>query len=271
MLRMKRTTIWLLLLQASALACSFFPPVHKVSRTFSVLVKNDLGPVAGLKLKVSFFKWDEYNALTDEQRRSADLSAFEEIVAESSTDDTGTARFNLARIGAFTLSPDSPANQLDWVELEVSDQHPDFRQIEFHWPSVAVLRAAYLRGRLSRGLFSTRNLPLKHMQLRLHTLIDYRQVDPATTGEDGSFDFKGIAPGLYFLQLVDTSESSNDFYKTEGDIAVYVAPDNSRDRLMISTENTSCGLSYDLDENKARYKPIACFKGAQQVTCDWNE
>jgi hypothetical protein len=265
---MKRIAVWLLMFSATALACSFFPPVHKVSRAFSVHVQNDFGSVVGLKLKVSFFKWDEVKVLTAEQQRSADPNRFEEIVAESITDQTGTARFNLDRIGAFTLSPESPASHLDWVELEVSDQASS-PALEIHWPSDAILRTAYLRGILSRGLFSSRRTPLMHQELKLHSLVDYREVAEATTGDDGAFDFTGVAPGLYFLQLVPTPGKSNDFYKPDGNIAVYVAPDNSRKSLMMSTENTSCGLSYDLDENKARYKSEVCFKGGKQVECDY--
>jgi hypothetical protein len=256
------------MLSASALACSLSPHVYKVPRSFSVRVKNDLGPVAGLTLKVTFFKGDEYNALTDEQRRSVDVNRFEETVAESSTDADGTARFKLDRIGAFTLSPESPASQLDWVELEVPDQPPS-PAVELHLPSVAVLKTAYLRGRLSRGLFSSCSTPLKRHELKLHTLVDYREVAGTTTDDDGAFDFRGISPGLYFLQLVPTTDRSNDFNKSEGNIAVYVSPDNSRENLMISTDNTSCGLSYDLDENKEQYKPEVCFKGGKRIKCDY--
>ena len=123
---MKRTIIWQLMLAGSAFACFFSSPAYKVSRSFSVLVKNDLGPVAGLKLKVYFFKFnrDAYYGLNNEQRHSVDLFRSQEIIAESTTDDTGTARFNLDRVGSFTLSPDSPAQQSRPVKLEVSDQPP---------------------------------------------------------------------------------------------------------------------------------------------------
>jgi hypothetical protein len=268
MLLMFRIAVSVIILSANALACSFVPPVHKVAGSFSVHVKNDVGSVAGLKLKVSRFKMNEFEKLTDEQQRSADPNNFEEVLAESITDATGTARFNLDRTGVFTLSPESPASQLDWVELDVSDQ-PSSPVLELQWPSVAILRTAYLRGKLAKGLFSSRSAPLKENALRLHTLVEYREVAATTTGDDGAFDFRGVAPGLYFLQILATPEKTDDFYKPEGNIAIYVAPDNSRDSLMISTANTSCGLSYDLDENKARYKPKACFKGGKPVECDY--
>jgi hypothetical protein len=53
-----------------------------------------------------------------------------------------------------------------------------------------------------------------------------------------------------------------------GNIAVLVARDVSRDILNISMGQTSCGLSYDLDENRERYKPKECFEGGKQVECD---
>ena len=72
---------------------------------------------------------------------------------------------------------------------------------------------------------------------------------------------------LYFRQIVPKTGKDNHFYKAEGNIAVYVFPDSSRDSLMISTVNTSCGVSYDLDENEAL--PKACFRGGKQVECDY--
>ncbi len=252
------------ILSAGALACSFLPPVHKVSRSFSVHVKNDIGPVSGLTLKVSRFKTEEFEKLSDEQQRSADPKNFEEVIAESITDGTGTAPFDLHRTGAFTLSPESPASQLDWVGLDVSDQ-PGPPVVELQWPAVAILKTVHLRGKLAKGLFSSRSTPLKNNALALHTFVDYREVAATTTGDDGAFDFRGVAPGLYFLQLLATAEKD----KPEGNIAVYVAPDNSRDSLMISMVNTSCGLSYDLEENKDRYRPEECFKGGKAVQCDY--
>lgn len=256
------------ILVATAFACTFTPPVHEVSRSFSVYVKNDVGPVVGLKLKISRFKTDEYDELSDEQRHHADPKDFEEVIAESTTDKTGTAHFSLDGTGRFTLSADTPAIQLDWVQLDVSQQSGS-AVVEFKWPSVAILRTAHLRGKLATGLFSSRSVPLKNNALRLHTLVDYREVASSTTGYDGAFDFEGIAPGLYFLQILPASAKTDGDYKPEDNIAVYVAPDSPRDGLIISTANTSCGLSYDLEENKPRYKPKACFKGGKPVQCDY--
>src|SRR4051812_43930145 len=90
-------------LSIGVFGCMYDPPVQKVSRSFSVQVKNEIGAVAGLKLKVTRFKTEEFDNLTAEQRRSTDPKDFEEIISESSTDDFGIAHFNLNRIGHFTL------------------------------------------------------------------------------------------------------------------------------------------------------------------------
>jgi hypothetical protein len=170
---MLRLAIAVFILSVNALACSFFPPIEKVSRSFTVRVKNEVGAVVGLKLKVSRFKFDEYDKLVQEQQRNADPAKFEEIFAESVTDADGTARFTLAKTGSFTLSPVSPASQLDWVELDVSEQSSS-GVVELRWPSYAILRTSLLRGKLMKGLYSSHSVPLKQNALRLHTPYDYR-------------------------------------------------------------------------------------------------
>jgi len=179
----------------------------------------------------------------------------ETVVAEASTDETGTACFNLDRAGSFTLSPENRASQLDFVVLDVSDHQALSSVVELRWPPLPILRTAHLRGRLSRGLFSSPNTPLKHRGLKLRGLVDYREVADTTTGDDGAFEFRGAGPGFYFLQLVPTPKDTvgSDLYDPGGNIAVIVAPDDSPDTLMIRMEQTPCGLSYDLDENRERY------------------
>jgi len=265
---MRQTTVWLLIFSATTLAQQCSPLAKRVSRSFSVYVKNDFGPVDGLKLKVSLFKSGDFKAA--QRKRSADPKTFEETVAEATTDETGTARFNLDRAGSFTLSTENRASQLDFVVLDVSDHQPLSSVVELRWPPLPILRTAHLRGRLSRGLFSSPNTPLKHRGLKLRRLVDYREVADTTTGDDGAFEFRGTGPGLYFLQLVPTPKDTigTNLFDPGGNIAVLVAPDVSRDTLMISMGQTPCGLSYDLDENRERYRPKECFEGGKQVECD---
>ena len=264
---MLKSTILYFILSFSAFACSYFPPVHKVSRSFSVHMTNDVGPVVGLKLKVSRFKYKEYKRLSDEQRKSVDPKTFEQVIAESVTDSTGTAHFNLDRNGGFTLAPDTPASHLDWVELEVSDG-PASSAVELKWPTTAILRTSQLRGRMTTGLMSSRSTPLKSDVLTLRSMVEYKEIASTTTSEDGKFEFGDVAPGLYFIHLA-ASPTETDPHYNEGNIAVYLAKDSSRETLAISTNYSSCGLTYDLEENKDRYKPLACFKGGKPIPCNY--
>jgi hypothetical protein len=168
---LKRTILCFLSITASA--CSFFPPVHKVPRSFSVHVTNDVGPVVDLKLRVTRFKNEESERLSHERRDSADPNAFEEIIAESFTDSTGIAHFDLKRSGEFTLVSDTPASQLDWVELQVSDGVTS-TSVETKWPASAILRTSHLRGSLTAGLMSSHSTPLIGDVLRLRSLIEYK-------------------------------------------------------------------------------------------------
>ena len=264
---MRQTVVWLLIFSATTLAQQCVPLTRKVRRSFSVHVTNDVGPVAGLKLRVSFYKSDDFKAA---QKRVADPKTFQGIVAQASTDETGTARFKLDRAGTFMLSPENRESWLDYVVLYVSDHQSSSSVVELLWPPVTILRTAHLRGRLSTGLFSSHSTPLKHRGLKLRSLVDYREVADTTTGDDGAFEFRETAPGLYFLQLVPTPKDTigTNLFDPGGNIAVLVAPDVSRDTLMISMGQTPCGLSYDLDENRERYKPKECFEGGKQVECD---
>ena len=87
---------------------------------------------------------------------------------------------------------------MDSVELNVSDQLLSVA-VELKWPSVPILKTAHLRGRLAKGLFSFRGIPLANNALMLHALVDYRDIAAVTTGEDGAFDFSAVPPGLYFF------------------------------------------------------------------------
>lgn len=268
MLAIWKVPIFLLLLATDAFACTTFPTVYTVSRSFSIHVGNDVGPVTGLKLKVVRFKSEEFNKLNGEQQRHiSDLTPFEEVFAESTTDAEGMAHFSVDKAGSYTLSAENPADQLG-VELRISDQSQS-PPLEVKWPANLILTTARLRGKLTKGLYSSRSLPIKRNALMLHTLIDYRDVAATVTDENGAFDFSAVLPGFYFLQIVPTTAKTDDFYKPKGNIVIYVAPKSQHDALTIATANTSCGLSYDLEENKARYKPVACFQGDKQVKCEY--
>jgi hypothetical protein len=273
-----RHALAVFLLSASALSCSFFPAVHKVPLSFSVHVHNDLGPVVGLKLQVTKFKTEEFLKLTDEQQRTARPEQFVEVIAESVTNASGLAAFNLTTPGNFTFAPNHPASHLDWVGIDVAadatpsspggmqlspDVEPTF---ELEWPVSSILKTKQLRGNLSDGLMSSRSSPLKRASLSVRELVSYTEVAKMTSTDIGSFQFDRLPRGLYFLQINGSAAKDSD--QIRGDVAVYVGADSQRDGFSVATSYSSCGLSYDLEENKGRYAPQACFKGGKPVPCE---
>jgi hypothetical protein len=256
-------------LSLASLGCSFFPPEYRVPLSFSVRVTNGHGPVVGLELRVTRFKTDEFSKLSSEQQRVAKPDRFVELIAESLTDGHGEAHFNLRRSGHFDLQPDHPASSLDWVGLDVAaDAAPN--TVKLKWPTSAILQTKQLHGRITDGLMSSSSAPLKKVNLSLHTLVSFTEVATTTTKDDGSFQFDDVPSGVYFLRMLPKEDAANgDSNQPQGDIAIYVGKDSSRESLSIATSYSSCGLSYDLEENKARYRPKACFKGGEPVTCDY--
>lgn len=261
-----RHLVAVLLLSASALSCSFFPPVQKVPLSFSVHVKNDLGSVVGLKLRVTGFKTDEFLKLTDEQQSTANPEQFVVVIAESITDTSGVAHFNLTTPGNFTLEPNHPAGGLNSVVLDVVPDTPP-ATVEFQWPASAILRTRQLRGHLSDGLMSSRSAPIRRVDLSVRELISYTEIAASATSDSGSFEFDSLPNGIYFLRVNGGADKRPN--QLRGNIAVYIGGDSPRDTLSVVTNYSSCGLSYDLEENKARYKPQACFKGGKPIPCKY--
>ena len=130
------------------------------------------------------------------------------------------------------------------------------------WPTSAILQTKHLRGRISDGLMSSRSSPLKQEVLSLHDLVSFKEIAITTTSDDGSFRFDNVPSGVYFLRM-----RANE--RTPGAIAVNVGEESPRLSLSIATTYTSCGLTYDLEENKEKYRPEACFKGGVPVTCNY--
>jgi len=271
-----RHALAVFLLSVCALSCSFLPPVHKVPLSFSVHVHNDVGPVVGVKLRVMRFKTSEFLKLTRKQQRIANPDQFVEVIAESVTNGSGMANFNLTASGNFSLAPNHPASQLDWIELEVApDVVPtspgmqaskDIESVELQWPAATILKTRQLRGNLSGGPLASPRSPLKRTSLSVRELVSYAEIAKMTTTDSGSFQFDNVPSGLYFLRI--NGSAGKDSYQLRGDIPVYVGPDSQRDELPVATGYSDCGLSYDLEENEGRYKPQACFKDGKPVPCE---
>jgi hypothetical protein len=248
------------LFSLSALACVEVPPEYTVPPVFSVRVTNGYGAVAGLKLQVTRFKMTEFLSLNAEQQRAAKPDKFTVLVAESVTDSSGEAHFNLSTPGDFDVHPDIPAHNLFWITVHVrTNAQPATVRLE--WPT-SVLQTKQLRGRISDGLMSSHTTPLK-ARVSVHQLVSFEEVAATTTANDGSFQFPDAPSGLYFVRVEVTNESSR-----MGDIPIFVGQEATREMVSIEVGFTDCGLSYDLEENAARHKPVACFNGGKPVQCD---
>jgi hypothetical protein len=183
-------------------------------------------------------------------------------------DENGNAEFALDRTGRFWMSPEGTVGGWTQIELEVSDK-AGLSTVEMTWPGQGkwhpILQTAHLRGHITTGLSSSHSIPLQDNPLILRAALDYTPIATTRTKKDGSFEFADVAPGLYFVQIVSTPEQGR--WALRGDIPLYVAT-TARETLAISTEFTSCGLNYDLEENKSRHQPVACSKGGKLVPCE---
>jgi hypothetical protein len=257
-------------LSVLTMACSYFPPEYKVPLSFTVRVANAQGPVVGLNLRITNFKSDEFSNYGLDQKRIDDPNQFTELIAESATDSNGEAHFNLTRTGHFNLAPDHPASHLDWVGLNVV-ANGKAKVVKLEWPKSLVLETKELRGTISDGLMSFSSAPLKQIVVSLHNLVPFTQLDYTTTSGGGTFQFDDVPPGLYFLHIASymMQPPNGVTGPVQGDILVNVDRHAPRNQLAIAIEYSTCGLSYDLKENKPKYKPQACFKGGQPVPCDY--
>jgi hypothetical protein len=264
-----RHVLTVLVMSITGFGCMRNAPQYTVPPSFSIHVNNDHGAVVGLKLRVTRFKAAEFSKLSRAEQRGANLEQFVEIIAESITDKSGDAYFNLATTGHFDVQPDHPANQLDWIAINVQNDAKPVA-VKLIWPTSLILQSTQLQGRIADGLLLSRNVPLKRVAITLHDLVSFDQIEATETADDGSFRFLDVQPGLYFLRVLDEGPkvTAYGWYAPDGDIAISIRKDAPRDSLPIFVSKTDCGLSYDLEENKHRYKAEACFLGGKEVSCD---
>jgi hypothetical protein len=215
------------LLTVPANACVFNSAPVKVQPSFSVHVYDELGPVQGLKLKI--ITLSDPNPLT-----------------EATTDDRGIASFQLAKYlpgSDIFLQPEHPVIGLQWPELYI-EADADKSSIEVLWPP------AVLRSRSLRGTIRILGYPLIRASLSVRSLVSYEEIATAVTDEEGAFQFAGIKPGLYYLQV--NGKYRGDLHVPQGDIAVYLGSTEANDGLSIITSYSDCGLAYQSVENGVR-------------------
>jgi len=190
---------------------------------------------------------------------------YTDVIAASVTDSKGEAQFNLSKTGSFDLVADHPEGDLGDIVLNVTGDATS-AAVAVKWPARPVLETRLVKGLIEDGLYKSTGTPLKQAAVSLHELISYKEVAVTVTTETGSFQLSSIQPGLYFLRLKAKEDGLN---APDGDIAIVVRPSAPRDSLSIAVHESDCGLSYDLLENKSRYKPIVCVKAGKQVPCPY--
>jgi hypothetical protein len=235
-----------------SLGCVWFPTEYTVAPSFTVHVSNRFGPVAGLKLRANRPKDADLSGLIPEELRARLTNEKVERVEESITDANGDAHFDLDRPGHWYLEPYNPARNLDVVSVFAD---PTFKAttVDLQWPR-NYIETRHLQGRITAGLTLLHKVPLKQSVVGLYDYISLKELTKTKTGDDGSFQFDGIATGIYFLGLntTDGTTPNWDNHYLQGYVPVYIGPDGQRDWLSILAENTDCGLSYDLEENNKR-------------------
>jgi hypothetical protein len=234
-----------LLLAIPSFGCARGELLIKTSPVFTVQITNSYGPIEGLRLLVTTEVGAE--------------------IASSVTDTTGVARFQLNKEGSFLLTTDHPEAEIGDVLLDVSGGSPSAKAT-FQWPETPILATVLVRGRIADGLMTSKSTPLAGATIALLEMVSLRQVGSTTAAEDGSFQFGGVPAGAYFLRVKAKNGSIND---PDGDIPIQVDDKAKRDSLSLVVAENDCRLSYDLEGNKAKWRPTVCFRGSQTVPCPY--
>src|SRR5579862_3363908 len=182
-----KSALAIVVFSLSSMACARVPLLYQVPRSFSVHVRNAFGPVAGLQLRVTRFRNEEFKRLSTEQQRRADPEQFIELIEERTTDGQGNAHFNLSKTGQFDLMSQNPGTQL-WASVDVKSHAPP-KTLELQWPTTPILATTQARGRITDGLFSSKSQPIKDATLTLNTLVPFAELASTTTNDDGTFAF----------------------------------------------------------------------------------
>ena len=167
----------------------------------------------------------------------------ENPLAEATTDDKSTAVFQFQKYlrgSDLFLKPEHKPREA-FAELYIETDSAK-SSIEIPWPS-RVLPSQNLRGTIQIHDFANPSqlFPLR-ASLSVRSLVSYEEIAPAVTDEKGAFQFAGIKPGLYYLQV--NGKYKSDPRLPQGNIAVFIGRTEANEGLMIITSYSDCGLDY---------------------------
>jgi len=189
------------------LPCSMTFRTEVVGPNFRVQAKDRGRPVEGIPIKLHIGMVVKYQAITDKN---------------------GIARFHNLPPGSYFLIAGPEPGFADAANLQVKPAESSERTIPVHWPNATPLVTASLKGTLDLWYQQT------SLTLELIEPLSGRILKSVETDESGSFDFPGIAPGLYLLSVTPPN----------GLIPVDVEPGAATASLDLDLGFSSCGLQY---------------------------
>jgi len=163
-----------------------------------------------------------------------------EVKYEAVTDKDGIAQFHNVPPGSYFLIAGPEPGFAHAFNLQVNPEELSERTIPVRWPNATVLATASLKGilRLPDGIQGQEG----SASLEVLEPLSGRTLKRADIGLSGSFDFPGLAPGLYVLRLTPLTP-------IVGLIPVDVQPSAAKDRLDLDLGFDSCGMRY-MDHNQ---------------------
>jgi hypothetical protein len=240
---------------AAAIGCSIATLWVSVPQSFSVAVTNELGPVAGLKIRLEPVAYSNVS--------EAGCPDHPQEAIEAVTDAKGLARFRSPYEGCFSLALDHPTGTpVSWQSylFKVGGQAAaSFSPIKLSWPDTAILRTKSAAGKIEDGLMRRASAPVAGATVRLRAPVTFTELRSTTTAEDGEFTFAGTTPGFYLLEIAPGDKNT---HAPSGDIPILIAEPGPQNLLVIAVQETDCGLMYDRVENKASHLPSYCVKGS---------
>ena len=220
-------------------ACSYSSNPTKIGHDFTVGVFNQGNPVVGLQIELS----------TDPRLASQESRAVKVV----KTGADGLAEFTKIRRGLYYIGIKHPAYPY-LEELQVMRHPPrdSSKTITFEWPRWKPLLTQTISGvltgraRTDRGLGPDLIKPvygqIPGAKLTLSKAVGSEVIDSQTTGETGTFDFKPVPSGFYFLRVETTAGGGGaHWFPSDGYVPVVVDPSAKFQDLNLALDNAICG------------------------------
>lgn len=208
--------------------------------TFTVIVRDQGEPVAGLKVRVKL-----------------DVSEGEgEAIDEGLTDSKGSFHTEDLPVGVYWVVVGENTAFQQWHHVTVSRRslYRISNVLDSSWMPDRVLTVKALHGVVAHFDLAveqegaTSRAPLAKVLLRVKDARSEKVIAEATSRDDGSFAFAGLPHGLYKVEVkLQKDVERNMEWIHEGDFALEIRSDAdaSSDPIELAVAFTSCGLMWD--------------------------